>query len=165
MGRIDRRDFLRAGAGAAALAGLAACGTGGAAEPRADEPRSLINPNDAPFDHVVVLTLNGRSFDHLLGWLADARGRRHGLTYRDVDGALQKTWDLEVDDEACRSAVLPHDWTDAAVHLGDDDNRGFLLTVAPGDLTPLSSFSRVARSRRSESSRRRSPRSATTSPR
>ena len=32
MGRIDRRGFLRAGAGAAALAGLAACSTRGASE-------------------------------------------------------------------------------------------------------------------------------------
>jgi phospholipase C len=144
MGRIDRRGFLRAGAGAAALAGIAACSTRGASESRTDEPRALIDPNDAPFDHVVVLTLTGRSFDHLLGWLPAARGRQHGLAYRDVDGMLHDTWDLGVDVEECGGSELAHDWTDGAVHLGDDDNRGFLLTVGEGDLTPLSFFSQRA---------------------
>ena len=144
MGRIDRRGFLRAGAGAAALAGLAACSTRGASEPRTGEARALIDPHDAPFDHVVVLTLSGRSFDHLLGWLPDAQGRQQGLAYPDVDGAPRETWDLGVDLEACGSTTPPPDWTAAAVHLGDDDNRGFLLTVDPGDLTPISYFSRRA---------------------
>jgi phospholipase C len=144
MGRIDRRDFLRAGAGAAALLGLAACSSPGASESRSDEPRSLIDPNDAPFDHVVVLTLTGRSFDHLLGWMPGTDGRQHGLTYIDVDGQPQHTWDLGVDVQACGSTPLPHDWTDAAVQLGADDNAGFLLTVPAGDLTPLSYFSRRA---------------------
>jgi phospholipase C len=88
-----------------------------------------------------VLTLSGRSFDHLLGWLPGSQGRQHGLAYLDVDGAVQETWDLGVDVEACGSTALPHDWTDAAVQFGDDDNRGFLLTVGAGDLTPLSYFS------------------------
>ena len=141
MGRIDRRDFLRAGAGAAALVGLAACSTRGASQSRSDEPRALIDPHDAPFDHVVVLTLTGRSFDHLLGWMPSADGRQHGLAYRDVDGELHDTWDLGVDVEQCGATALPHQWTDAAVHLGDDDNTGFLLTVGTGDLTPLAYFS------------------------
>jgi phospholipase C len=92
----------------------------------------------------VVLTLTGRSFDHVLGWLPDSEGRQHGLAYRDVDGTLHDTWDLGVDVEECGSTVLPHEWTDAAVHLGDDDNGGFLLTVGVGDLTPLSYCSRRA---------------------
>ncbi|MGZ8735215.1 MAG: hypothetical protein ACXW1M_08515, partial [Acidimicrobiia bacterium] len=136
MGRIDRRGFLRVGAGAAALAGLAACSTRGASESARDEPSALIDPNDAPFDHVVVLTLTGRSFDHLLGWLSDAQGRQRGLAYRGVEGTLHETWDLGVDVEACGATALPQDWTDAAIHLGDDDNRGFLLTVGTRDLTP-----------------------------
>jgi len=144
MGRIDRRGFLRAGAGAVALAGLAACSTRGASESPSDNPNPLIDPNDAPFDHVVVLTLTGRSFDHVLGWLPEAQGRQRGLAYRDVEGELHDTWDLGIDVEQCGSTALPHDWTDGAVHLGDDDNRGFLLTVGDRDLTPLSYFSRDA---------------------
>jgi phospholipase C len=144
MGRIDRRRFLRAGAGAAALAGLAACGTRGASESARDGAHPLIDPDDAPFDHVVVLTLTGRSFDHVLGWLREADGRQRGLLFPDVDGELRRTWDLGVDVEACGATTPPHDWTDGAVHLGDDDNRGFLLTVTERDLTPLSYFSRRA---------------------
>src|SRR5438132_8969549 len=32
----------------------------------------MVTPEDAPFDTVVVLMMENRSFDHLLGWLPSA---------------------------------------------------------------------------------------------
>ena len=35
-------------------------------------------PQNAPFDTVVVLMMENRSFDHMLGWLPGANGGRRG---------------------------------------------------------------------------------------
>ena len=37
-------------------------------------------PRRAPFEHVVVLMMENRSFDHFLGWLPGADGRQAGLS-------------------------------------------------------------------------------------
>jgi len=41
----------------------------------------VADPSDAPFDAVVVLMMENRSFDHLLGWLPGANGRQRGLAF------------------------------------------------------------------------------------
>ncbi len=51
-------------------------------------------PAKSGIDHVVVLMMENRSCDHFLGWLPGADGRQSGLTYRDLNGAPQKTHHL-----------------------------------------------------------------------
>jgi phospholipase C len=46
----------------------------------------LPDPRSLGIEHVVVVTMENRSFDHLLGWLPNANGRQAGLTYRDNNG-------------------------------------------------------------------------------
>src|SRR5262245_43471799 len=78
---VGRREFL-AMLGAAGV--LAACssskahrvGAPGAGRSTASAPTVLPEPGDAPFDTVVVLTMENRSFDHLLGWLPGADGKQ-----------------------------------------------------------------------------------------
>jgi phospholipase C len=41
-------------------------------------------------DHVIVVMMENRSFDHLLGWRPNAEGRQAGLTYLDPDGAAHE---------------------------------------------------------------------------
>jgi phospholipase C len=77
--KFTRRSVL-------ALAGsLAALGLGlkskagtppGAAAPQPGSP--LPEPSAAPFDTVVVLMMENRSFDHVFGWLPGANGRQGG---------------------------------------------------------------------------------------
>src|SRR4249919_545621 len=101
--QIDRRRFLTLGAGTAAAAALAACtsddgsagsngGTSVTTRP-GNRNHPLGNPKDAPFDHVVILMMENRSFDHLLGWLPGANGKQAGLSYPDLDGRSHPTWD------------------------------------------------------------------------
>ena len=52
---------------------------------------SLPDPRSLGIEHVVVVTMENRSFDHLLGWLPNANGRQAGLTYRDNNGEQQPT--------------------------------------------------------------------------
>jgi phospholipase C len=103
-----RRQFLAGAAGAAALAtiGLAGCssddgggttaGTGstGSTAPGTTVPAPLPKPEDAPFDTVVVLMMENRSFDHMLGWFPGANGKQEGLSYVDQAGASIPTWHM-----------------------------------------------------------------------
>src|SRR5215207_4150929 len=94
--KIPRRKLIQLPAGATALAlgarpGPAAVQRGG----------GLPEPQEAPFDTVVVLMMENRSFDHVLGWLPGANGRQDGLSYVDKDGATHPTWPLGPDFQGC----------------------------------------------------------------
>src|SRR5690349_5243700 len=93
---LNRRLFLRGGAAAAAAAGLGPLvGTGtGVAASAATIHSDLPAPASSGIDHIVVLCMENRSFDHILGWLPGADGRQAGLAYPDRSGALVPTFHL-----------------------------------------------------------------------
>ena len=89
MSPLNRRQFLGAAAGAAGAAaiGLSGCAAddtttagGTTTEPVTAGTVGLPNPADAPFDTVVILMMENRSFDHFLGWLPGADGKQAGLS-------------------------------------------------------------------------------------
>ena len=90
---VNRREFLRGAAGvsAAALASAVSCS------------RVQINPGDATLpspersgiEHVVVVMMENRSFDHMLGWLPNANGQQAGLAYLDNNGNPHSTERLD----------------------------------------------------------------------
>ncbi len=83
--KINRRDFLRGAAGATGAALLErATGWPGAALLAQDFGlSSLPPPQESGIEHIVVVMMENRSFDHFLGWVPDADGRQDGLVYRD----------------------------------------------------------------------------------
>src|SRR6478735_4024818 len=101
---MDRRGFLRAtGAlGGAALLGnaAAACvpvpahssgGIGAEYFPTTVPGGSILdlNASEAPIDHVVVLMMENRSFDHYMGWLnRDAGYLERGMSHYGGDFAI-----------------------------------------------------------------------------
>src|SRR4051794_11773402 len=145
---IDRRRFLTLGAGTAAAAALAACasddaGTAGSpgtstASRRSSRPQPVGDPKRAPFDHVVILMMENRSFDHLLGWLPGADGRQAGLSYPDLDGKSHPTWDNGDDWQGCAYEDPGHQWPQGQKHLNGGTGNGFLFTqVRDGETTPV----------------------------
>ena len=46
------------------------------------------DPSSSGIDHIVVVTMENRSFDHLLGWLPGANGMQANLNYVDKAGLL-----------------------------------------------------------------------------
>jgi phospholipase C len=146
-GGVDRRTFLRrAGmvAGGAAAAGgvLAACS---GKSPTTTFDSVIDHPaKESRIDTVVVLTMENRSFDHLVGWLATDDGylelgrRRHGgrfrvdgrqdLHYRDPEGrtfatSLLTTNPLEPDPwRGCTHPIPGHGWNSGRAQLA----HGFL---------------------------------------
>jgi len=84
---INRRDFIRGAAGAASAAALA-----GAQQPvRSPGSRELPTPSESKIEHIVVVMMENRSFDHLLGWLPGANGKQAGLSYLDSNGEAHPT--------------------------------------------------------------------------
>ena len=49
-------------------------------------------PADSGIDHVILVMMENRSFDHFLGWLPGADGRQAGLSYRDPNGRSHRTF-------------------------------------------------------------------------
>src|SRR5947209_1578299 len=55
---------------------------------------SLPKPDQSGIDHIVVVTMENRSFDHILGWLPGANGMQAGLSYTDRAGNTVPIHDL-----------------------------------------------------------------------
>src|SRR5262245_7042269 len=137
--KITRRGVLTM-AGSAAVVGLgyptkSAPSPGESFNPQASD--SLPAPADAPFDTVVVLMMENRSFDHVLGWLPGANGRQEGLTYVDKDGTSHATWPLGPDFQGCAYEDPDHTWPGIAVQYADGRCDGFLQTAKVGDRFPI----------------------------
>src|SRR6476661_1350150 len=155
---LDRRRFLGLGAGVVAAAALAACSSDDATKDNGpgtdtppDRPASLPAGKDAPFDHVVLLMMENRSFDHLLGWVPGADGRQAGLRYPDKAGKLYDTWDLGHEYQPCDYLDPQHQWEAARTQLNGGKADGFLVTqveheeqTAPSDLWPISYYRKPA---------------------
>ncbi len=140
---FTRRDFLLGTASAAAAAGLAACGKEDAVGTTATQPKPVatvgpgIDPSKAPFDTVVVLMMENRGFDHLLGWLPGANGQQTGLSFKDKTGAEHPTWPLAPDWQGCTMQDPFHLWEAVATQWNKGAMDGFLLTQPANDLFPI----------------------------
>src|ERR1700742_1083916 len=82
-----RRRFLQATAAAAGRARPL-----GATRSRAES--ALPSPALSGIEHIVVVMMKNRSFDHLLGWLPGANGQQAGLSYLDSEGHRYSTSQL-----------------------------------------------------------------------
>jgi phospholipase C len=92
---INRRDFIR---GAAGASGALAAGSMLGKNLLANETEGLPIlplPSDSGIEHIVLVIMENRSFDHLLGWMPGARGRQSGLSYKDKNGVSHDTYRLQ----------------------------------------------------------------------
>jgi len=121
---LTRRQLLAAAAGAAATAALKPSRAWAAAPGRA------VAAAPAPFDHVVVVMMENRSFDHFLGWLPGADGRQSGLAYANPAGTVYPTYDLAPDYQGCGYGDPDHSWQGGVVQLNSGKADGWLRTPA-----------------------------------
>jgi phospholipase C len=66
---------------------------------------ALPDPQHSGIEHVVVVTMENRSFDHFLGWLPRAEGRPSGLSFKDASGAAHPAYPLTGDYQGCGHPV------------------------------------------------------------
>jgi len=127
---LDRRTFLRAGLGAAALGAVHAAGidamsatAGIAAKGTTTLPS---DPATSGIDHIVVVMMENRSFDHYFGWVPGADGKQAGLQYLDRNGDPQATHRL-IDFQGCGNPDPDHSYEGGRIELNDGACDGWLL--------------------------------------
>jgi phospholipase C len=119
---LNRRQFLRgAGATGAAFAlGALNPFNSGLAQ------TVLPPPETSGIDHIVVLMMENRSFDHFLGWMDKADGRQRGLTYFDAAGMPHATHRLSPDFQGCGNADPDHSYEGGRIEFNDGACDGWL---------------------------------------
>jgi phospholipase C len=131
---VSRRRFL----GAAAAAALA---TQPLARAALSAPTRLPPPARSGLDHVIVVMMENRSFDHILGWLAGADGKQAGLTFTDASAVAHQTFPLAPDFQGCSYHDPGHDVADAQVEWNNGACDGWLRT-GNNDLYPIGYYRR-----------------------
>jgi phospholipase C len=86
----------------------------------------LPSPGNSRIDHVVVVTMENRSFDHLLGWLANVDGKQAGLTYIDNQGVAHHTYSLSGDYTGCPHPDPDHSYAGGRAEYDGGKMDGFL---------------------------------------
>jgi phospholipase C len=134
MSDTSRRNVIKGIAGAAALSGSL---------PRAFAQATssgLPAPSETGIKHVVVLMMENRSFDHMLGWLPGATGKQAGRSFTDTTGATASSFHLP-NTQNCGSADPNHGFVAGRTQMNGGAMDGFLLTQPVGDHFPIGYFS------------------------
>jgi phospholipase C len=135
---LTRRNFLTLAAGATVLDLMGApTGENTHAQQIAAGATTAPQANEAPFDTVVVLMMENRSFDHVLGWLPGANGRQQGLSYTDTHGIVHQTYPLAPEWQGCTLSDPDHSWQGTAIQYANGRCDGFLQTAPIGDHFPI----------------------------
>jgi phospholipase C len=123
MQTVDRRRFLVGAAGAAlAVSGFDAV----AARADRGNDHRLPHPDRSGIDHIIVLMMENRSFDHLLGWLPGADGRQAGLAYPDTTGKRVRTFPLAPDFTGCGFQDPDHSFEGGRIEFDNGRCDGWL---------------------------------------
>jgi phospholipase C len=118
--RISRRRFIRTTAGAAGAAAFAHTDWLLAAAP------GLPSPKSSGIDHIVVVTMENRSFDHMMGWVPGADGRQAGLLYTDEAG-IEYATRRAPDFQGCGHPDPDHSYDGGRDQFNGGKCDGFLL--------------------------------------
>lgn len=122
---INRRDFLRSAAGAASAAILTGATSTSAT---ASQVTALPSPESSQIDHIIVVMMENRSFDHFLGWLPGANGKQAGLTYFDNEDQAHPTYRLNTF-VGCAHPDPDHSYTGGRSEYNNGQMDGWLKTT------------------------------------
>ncbi|HEY6910916.1 MAG TPA: alkaline phosphatase family protein [Myxococcales bacterium] len=111
------------------LCSALACGSGAGDRPASAEARRSATAA-SPIQHVVVLMMENRSFDHFLGWVPGADGRQAGLTFTDGSGVPHSTFPLAPDFQGCLHPDPDHSYAGGRVEYDNGLDDGWLRAGA-----------------------------------
>jgi len=127
--KVNRRELLK---NAAFVSGAAMVGASWPSSKKLFAQDFLLNlltlpsPQNSGIEHIVVVTMENRSFDHFLGWLRDADGKQAGLSYVDRAGVSHATHSLSGDNTGCPHPDPDHSYSGARVEYDHGLMDGFL---------------------------------------
>ena len=117
---------MTSAAGAGSLFGRTALAR--SATPLVDHPvpaPPMPEPHASGIEHVVVVMMENRSFDHFLGWLPGADGHQAGLTFTDKHGIAHETARLR-EFQGCGHPDPDHTWEGGRVQYNAGQCDGWL---------------------------------------
>ena len=129
--RMSRRRFM----GAAAAAGAAAGASAGPLASLLHASQPLPSPSSSGIEHIIVVMMENRSFDHFLGWLPHANGKQAGLTYYDKLNQPHPTYHL-TDYQNCALEDPDHSYPGARAQYENGACDGW-LKAGTNDLFPI----------------------------
>jgi phospholipase C len=90
------------------------------------EAATQSSPQSSGIEHIVVVTMENRSFDHFLGWVPGADGKQAGLSFTDSKGAVHSTHALAPDYTGCGHPDPDHSYGQSRVAYDNGAMDGFL---------------------------------------
>jgi phospholipase C len=124
---VSRRGFLRQ---AAATGGVLTFAGLGSVQRAFSQEVILPPPGASGIEHIVVVMMENRSFDHMLGWLDGADGRQRGLRYLDAAGTLHRTYPLAPDFQGCGHPDPDHSYEGGRIEYNGGACDGWLRAGA-----------------------------------
>ncbi|HEY2042872.1 MAG TPA: alkaline phosphatase family protein [Jatrophihabitans sp.] len=125
---LSRRTLLKVSGGLGAAGLLAGAGLQRrelATAADAATPSTLPAPAGSGIEHVVVVMMENRSFDHFLGWLPGADGKQAGLTFTDRYGLKHTTHRL-TEYASCAYNDPDHSYEGGRIELNNGRCDGWL---------------------------------------
>ncbi len=148
MNMLSRREALpRQASIGGGLAMSALTPTVPRAEGSADDNQDeeLPAPGQSGIEHVIVVMMENRSFDHFLSWLPRANGKQSGLRFADNQGVLHPTHALAPDFQGCGFADPDHSFEGGRIEYDNGRCDG----CAPAPTTSIASATTGVRTYRS----------------
>jgi phospholipase C len=130
-----RRQFI-AGVAAAAAGSLVLPGCG-SSPGSTTATAALPNPAGSGIDHIVVVMMENRSFDHYLGWVPGADGVQAGVRLKDSAGNSFNSYDLAPSYQNTVLADPDHSYAGGRTEINNGKMDGFLLPQPAGDTFPI----------------------------
>jgi phospholipase C len=125
--KLNRRDLLK---NSLVVSGAALLGSKSYVRQTPSALPPLPDPNNSGIEHIVVVTMENRSFDHFFGWLPNADGKQAGLTFLDLSGVAHPTYSLSGDNTGCPHPDPDHSYLGARVEYHGGKMDGFLLDTS-----------------------------------
>jgi phospholipase C len=116
---VSRRRFIQTTAGAAGAIALGA-------DRLLSAPKKPPKPKHSGIDHIVVVMMENRSFDHMMGWVPGSDGRQAGLVYTDAAGIEHATYPLAPDFQGCGHPDPDHSYEGGRIQLNNGACDGWL---------------------------------------
>lgn len=133
---LTRREFISGVAAAAGTLALPGCNSSSGSAVSSSFSQ-LPHPADSGFDHIVVVMMENRSFDHFMGWVPGADSIQAGTTLKDSTGTSYQSYDLAPNFQNCNLADPDHTYEGGRTEINDGKMDGFLLTQPAGDTFPI----------------------------
>ncbi|HEY8516137.1 MAG TPA: alkaline phosphatase family protein [Candidatus Binatia bacterium] len=133
---LSRREFLAGLAAATGALMVGSCSDSSDSDSTDVEHLPLPDPETSGIEHIVVVMMENRSYDHFLGWLPGGDGLQSGLEYVDRRGVAHAPYPLAPEWQGCQYGDPDHSYNGGRIQFADGACDGW-LRASTDDLFPI----------------------------